>query len=257
MNRTMVGAGLPKYWREAASLILVASNRNPPVKNIQLGNFDVLMLKRGKGSSFLPNAYAYPGGVTSEADFDARNWTKVFSRVRGFTDLAKLLKPFKVPGVRPPIMTNRECGETILSPEIAFRICAIRETFEETGVLLVCNNSDVDLTKPVERLQGRVPPMAMAFTDRDFDDQDWRNRVSGDASQLQDLCLTFNVVPNIWALYEWSNWLTPVLFRVTQPPEKPRRFDTMFYVCSLNAVPDKSELYTDEIAKTDVSVVSN
>ena len=248
-----------KYWREAASLIMVAPLRKHAIIKNKTDacacNFSVLMLKRGKESSFLPNAYSYPGGVASSADFDLSGWLRVFNRLPGFTDFTSLQTPFKIPGVRPPMMMNRTSrDQNILPPEIAFRICAIRETFEETGLLLVCRTSDVDLGKPVERWHGEVPSMAPLSSE--FDEEEWRDRVSGDASQLQDLCLTCDVVPNIWALYEWSNWLTPVFFKVTKPPSKPNRFDTMFYVCSLNAEPEQSKLYTNEIAKVEVGLFS-
>ena len=54
-----------------------------------------------------------------------------------------------------------------------------------------------------------------------------------------DLCNELRVVPNIWGLYEWCNWLTPVMQKVEGgPPPRPRRFDTMFYVCCLTEMPD-------------------
>ena len=42
-------------------------------------------------------------------------------------------------------------------------------------------------------------------------------------------CRELGVVPDIWCLREWSNWLTPV--------SMGRRFDTMFYMCILDDQP--------------------
>ena len=38
------------------------------------------------------------------------------------------------------------------------------------------------------------------------------------------------VLPDIWSLREWSNWLTPSSFG-------RKRFDTMFYICAMDCLP--------------------
>lgn len=55
----------------------------------------------------------------------------------------------------------------------------------------------------------------------------WREEVRNDASKFIDLCLHFKLIPDLWSLYEWSNWLTPVSVG-------HKRFDTMFYICCLD-----------------------
>jgi nucleoside diphosphate-linked moiety X motif protein 19 len=119
----------------------------------------------------------------------------------------------------------------LLPAEIAFRLCALRETFEECGVLIVRK------TKPEERLQ-TGPELVTAETSRSLNLTDWRRRVNKDARQFLELCRELKMVPDIWALYEWCNWLTPVMGAVTEPPPKPRRFDTIFYVCCLDGIPE-------------------
>lgn len=55
---------------------------------------------------------------------------------------------------------------------------------------------------------------------------DWQLRVRNNASAFLELCDHLQLVPNVWALYEWSDWLTPVSVG-------HRRFDTIFYVACL------------------------
>ena len=51
-----------KYWREAATLLLVSP------KNSSGSPFNVLMMKRSAKSKFMPNACVFPGGVVDAAD---------------------------------------------------------------------------------------------------------------------------------------------------------------------------------------------
>ena len=120
----------------------------------------------------------------------------------------------------------------VLAPDIAFRICAIRETFEESGVLLVSHKSEF---KNVSNRDRRINVPKVSKLPRSFDTQMWRTKVSSDADAFLDLCTQNDVVPNIWSLFEWSNWLTPVFVKVEKPPKKPKRFDTIFYVCCLDS----------------------
>ena len=68
-----------------------------------------------------------------------------------------------------------------------------------------------------------------------------------DPLQFVTLCQELGVVPDVWSLKAWRNWLTPVFQKVESAPKKPRRFDTMFYVCCLecdeipNALADETE----------------
>ena len=63
---------------------------------------------------------------------------------------------------------------------MAFRINAIRETFEETGILLTVDPLD----------QKQLDP-------------EWRDRVHNNPSEFISLCKHLNVCPDIWSLNEW------------------------------------------------------
>ena len=63
---------------------------------------------------------------------------------------------------------------------MAFRINAIRETFEETGILLTVD--------PLNQKQL---------------DPEWRDRVHKNPSEFISLCKHLDTAPDIWNLHEW------------------------------------------------------
>ncbi|XP_070574783.1 acyl-coenzyme A diphosphatase NUDT19-like [Ptychodera flava] len=215
-------ATLLKRWREAATLVLAARMRKP-----QLGSCDyqLLMLQRHQRSKFMPDNYVFPGGVIeTEADF-ASQWAELFEKsnrtLTRFTDIR---------GPRPP-MFSKTRGASEIPNEVAFRICAIRETFEESGILLVTDPSTVadEGDKDILKLSTSTTDKILSkICKREL--EDWRRRVHDNASEFIELCRQLNCVPNIWALTEWSDWLTP-------SDVKPRRYDTVFYVCCVDDIP--------------------
>eukprot|EP00004_Rigifila_ramosa_P009300 TRINITY_DN20810_c0_g1_i1.p1 TRINITY_DN20810_c0_g1~~TRINITY_DN20810_c0_g1_i1.p1 ORF type:complete len:271 (-),score=46.67 TRINITY_DN20810_c0_g1_i1:6-818(-) len=131
------------------------------------------MLKRAAGNKFVPNAHVFPGGALDPFD----------------RELAGQLDP-----------AARE--------EMALRICAIRECFEETGILLV-----------------RQPQRQLSESEL----LDWRSRVHKDASQFSSLLERLQAEPDTCGLTRVSHWITPQEF--------PLRFDTHFYVAVLPSLP--------------------
>lgn len=69
-----------------------------------------------------------------------------------------------------------------------------------------------------------------------------------DGNAFLELCLQFNKCPDIWSLYEWWNWLTPISVG-------HKRFDTMFYICCLEQQPDVV-LDNTEVTKLKVSSIN-
>lgn len=182
------------------------------------------MVKRSGGSSFMASAFVFPGGQVELSDFDHR-WYGLFSRHLGLSEeTVNSSVSDEIVGPRPPIvrqsitLRKHTAGTPVLNPDIALRIAAIRETFEEAGILLLTssrqpqNSSNSRLTSAVE-----LSPSDLS---------EWQLRVRNDSSAFLELCDTLQLVPNIWALYEWSDWLTPVSVG-------HRRFDTIFYVACL------------------------
>ncbi|KAI8976825.1 hypothetical protein BDB01DRAFT_802693 [Pilobolus umbonatus] len=159
-----------KQMRSAASLIIAA----PIHKQENGSNYRVLMVKRNARSSFI-NAHVYPGGVVDQYDHYS-NWSQLSDTVA--SEEAK------------HILTNK--------------ICAIRETFEESGLLL-----------------SHPPSHAI----KDLDVNIWRHKVHDDASQFKLMCDKYKILPAVDQLVPFSNWITPTF--------EKRRYDTMFFLTVL------------------------
>ncbi|XP_061431962.1 acyl-coenzyme A diphosphatase NUDT19 [Lethenteron reissneri] len=69
----------------------------------------------------------------------------------------------------------------------------------------------------------------------------WRALVLSDARLFAAMCSELRVVPDVWALHEWSDWLTPVPLAPAAPgASPPRRFDAVFFLCCLAEAPAAS-----------------
>ena len=252
------------YWREAATMILTAPQRGASPNSG--GSFEILMLKRGKESTFMPSTFVYPGGAISKEDFDNR-WIDLYSRVTGEDFVHTVKDQFRISGLRTPIVSPGISGSPIENPdtdsisdtgiisrEVGLRIAAIRETFEESGILIASPGSafqlrDVDWN--TER--SLCCPSELAFPEG-MDVKTWRQRVASDASAFLDLCTELSVVPNLWALREWSNWLTPTYLGKGKGSGVTRRFDTLFFLCCLDQHPGEADPDSEETILAQVKV---
>lgn len=109
---------------------------------------------------------------------------------------------------------------------MSLRLCAIRETFEESGILL-CRNA----TGAEQEL-----PFASFTILREL--TAWQNRVRADPRQMLALCHAVECVPDLWGLHLWSNWLTPTQQRI--------RHNSTFFLSVVQSLPpyslDNSEM---------------
>lgn len=103
------------------------------------------------------------------------------------------------------------------SREISLRITAIRETFEEVGLLLC---------KPKKDNGNGI----YGYVKEDFDRKKWQKEVHNDSTKFLELCKELDVIPDLWSLHEWSAWLTPATFK--------KRFETAFYIVAVNHQPN-------------------
>jgi 8-oxo-dGTP pyrophosphatase MutT (NUDIX family) len=94
-------------WRDAATLILIDRSERIP---------KVLLGRRHAGHKFLPGRFVFPGGRVERGDGQMPVATPLHAAVE-----ARLLKGIR----RPSAMKAR-----------AFALAAIRETYEETGLLI-------------------------------------------------------------------------------------------------------------------------
>lgn len=103
-------------------------------------NYKLLWLKRHKKSSFMPGTYVFPGGAIDSADSTLK-WREIFA--------AFGVNNERFASLEPKIATRPEIYRSIqneLPREISLRITAIRETFEESGILICRHKNDRTIT---------------------------------------------------------------------------------------------------------------
>ena len=164
------GGRAPVPARAAASLLLGRDGTDGP---------ELFLLARSHKSAFASGALVYPGGAVDEGD-------------------------------RNPALRARAGGSDALADEeLAFRIAAIREAFEECGVLLGRARGSNDLVG-----RGRVAAVkrrfAGALADHSLD--------MLALAQEEDLVLACD------HLVPFAHWITP--------ETQPKRFDTYFFLAS-------------------------
>ena len=156
---------------------------------------EVLLLKRHRSSGFVPGAYVFPGGRTDEAD--AQEELKQFS---------ENFEPREVPH--------------------HFWFAAVREVFEETGVLLARDARD----------------FWVGDTSTDPEMEKLRLELMDNQASLLDVLTQANCRVDFSAIVYFAHWITPVA--------EPRRYDTRFFAAALphdrEARPDAREM-TDAV----------
>jgi len=173
-----------------AATIIVAV----PVRTATSGsNYRILMVKRSGKSRFMPGVHVFPGGIVENADYP-EHWNKLFS----VSELAGVNKQ-----------------------ELALRMAAIREVFEETNVL-ICTPSLQKLGIQTQDLlsfskwrtatQKNPGEFLNLFT----------NHIPSVQSQSQ---ISLNCKPDVTRLYKWAHWITPQI--------EKWRYDTHFYLAVL------------------------
>ena len=165
------GYTAPPDARLAASLLLVRDGAD---------GLEVLMLRRAERDNDLRSGAAvFPGGVLEPADREAHRF------VMGATDAALSARY----GLRAGMLD--------------YAVAAVRECFEEVGLLLACDD--------IGRAAEPQPTWA-----------DWRQRLQRGDATLAQFCQALDLRLDLRHLACWSHWLTP--------PGTPKRFDTRFFM---------------------------
>lgn len=186
--------------KDAATVILLRRK-----SDTDEGGFEVLMVLRHPKSAFVPNSYVFPGGILEEDDYK-----RDIDRYCTGMDHEKA----------------RSLLEKLSSPEIALGtwVAAIRETFEEVGLLLAYRedgslkqfNSE-EVVKRFRRHRGLLFEGKRTFI-----------------NILREEGLTLATD----RLYYFSHWITPEFL--------PLRYDVRFFVTEApegqEALPDGVEL---------------
>ncbi|MBI3455987.1 MAG: NUDIX domain-containing protein [Candidatus Rokubacteria bacterium] len=180
----MSGAGgerSPVVARDAATVILT---RDTPA------GVEVLLLERHRRSRMAPGAFAFPGGRV-EAHDGGEAWGRLCRGLTG-AEASSLL-----PDVRPPARA------------IGFWIAALREAFEETGLLLAYDRRGAPFVPDTvgrERLA------------------EYRARCHGDGRAFGAMLVQEALVLATDRMAYWAHWITP--------EERPVRYDTRFFVAA-------------------------
>ncbi len=185
----------------AATLILVRDSRQGP---------QVLMQQRNPNAVFVGGAWVFPGGKLDDND-SAGFWQDLiadFSEEQAFQtlDLAHASSPYNADQVHP-----HEARAPIQTKALAYWVAALREAFEEAGLLLVQESISQEQRDQwrADLLQGRLT---------------WQELFAANA-----------LTPAVAPLHYLSRWVTP--------PANPRRYDTRFFITK--APPDQDLTHED------------
>ncbi len=181
------GRAVPATPRNAATVMLLRPAAGDGPGGPGGPGFEVYMLRRKPSMAFAPGAYVFPGGSVDQRDADEEvawagpgvdHWGRVFDAP---AELARAL------------------------------VCAaVRETFEESGVLLA----------------GTSPGTVVA----DTTGEDWeadRYGLLDRSVSLAEMLARRGLILRSDLLRPWSRWITPAV--------EPRRFDTRFFAAALPA----------------------
>ncbi|GAA5969243.1 hypothetical protein JCM21900_005016 [Sporobolomyces salmonicolor] len=195
----------------SASLILLTILPGPAEDG---HDYRVLLLKRHESSRTYTNAYVFPGGNVDPIDGATSAWSSFFPS----------LAPFTV-GVPSPPSTSASASSSLSDVDLqTVKLCALRETFEESGVLLF---------EALAESEG-AHEAALVQAEKTWSDKhglrktELREEVHKNGGKFVEVFekeLGGEVRPAVGRLTHWANWITPLGL--------PRRFDTHFFISIL------------------------
>jgi 8-oxo-dGTP pyrophosphatase MutT (NUDIX family) len=182
--------GVPATPRPASTVLLLRE---------QSAALEVFLLRRHRKSVFMAGNYVYPGGAVDKGDEEGAKFNRDEARPSGAR------------------------SEAFCRDLLEYRIAAIRELFEEAGVLLAYRKNET-LFRPVDMPE--------------------REKFAGYRKELNLKQITFlqilwqeNLTPAFDSLFYYTHWITP--------EAQPIRFDTRFFVAlhpqGQDASPDQKE----------------
>lgn len=177
----------PVIARAASAVVLLRDQEG--------GGVEVFMVRRHIRSEFVPDAYVFPGGTVKPNDAETE----------------------EAPGLCTP------AGEGPTALGAGFRAAAIRECFEEAGVLVAQRGADALAIGPedVDRFRG------------------YRDGLNSRTLELDAILRQEDLTLATANLRHWAHWITPEAF--------PKRFDTHFF---LTRMPEAQEAAHDQLETT-------
>ncbi len=180
------------------------------------GGMEVLLMRRTRSAGFVPGAYVFPGGRVDRDDGDEAALERLDS-LSGRAAADRL-------GGSVPVEGNAEA-----TPSIAYYMAALREAFEETGILVA------------RRADGSPVPTAAEDASVDV----VRNEVMDDRVTFAEALEALGARIDGSAVAYMAHWVTPEV--------EPRRYDTRFFAAR---VPDGATPIIDEREMTDAVWIS-
>lgn len=182
--------------RPASTLVLVRDAQHAP---------EIFMVRRSAQASFFGGAYVFPGGRLDDSDRSEA----ILARVRGLTQeaAARLQEP--------------------IEQAKALYIAALRETFEEAGVLLATEEDGA-----LAQLQTPERESLVKETRRRL--------IAGEASAFLSLLEQANLYLDVSQVAFFARWVTP--------EAEPKRFDARFFVA---VAPSDQEAAHDQAETTE------
>ena len=172
---------------DAATIILLREAEGKETKG-----FEVLMALRSSKSTFVPSAYVFPGGKVEEEDC-----LPVMENFCNKNDLVRTQSALD--------------GVSLRERALGIWVAAIRETFEEVGLLLACQKDGTLLPFDHGDVNQRLRSYRELVTNGELN--------FADLLQREALTLAFE------RLHYFSHWITPEL--------SPLRYDTRFFVAEV------------------------
>jgi len=185
INGKQEGSGKTNPLRDAATVIVV--------RNGSRGQYEIFMMRRHSNQSFMGGAYVFPGGRLDEADCDPAFYPFIDGLAAG--DAGRFLQEPDLP------------GETALGLCVA----AIRETFEEAGVLLASGSRGEAIDFSDLETAERYRAHRQALNER--------KTIFAGIVRREGIRLTMD------RLIPFSHWITPDI--------ESKRFDTRFFLAWL------------------------
>lgn len=179
--------------RLAATVMLVRPADRAPL--------EVFMLRRSQASHFVPDAYVFPGGTVDASDM----LPETIARTRGLSEV-DLAREFRAQIASSLPVSHRE-----LEPQerAGLVVAALRELFEEAGVLLACDAAGNALS--ASRLNEHRDALGRS-----------RARLHAGEIAFHDVLAELDAYADGSAPALFSQWITP--------PVYPNRYDAHFFL---------------------------
>lgn len=161
------------------------------LRHAEQNDFEVFLIRRPEGMPFLGGKYCYPSGAVREEDFAA----PMIDRCSGLT-------PTQARDILGAHLSPREA--------LGVWVAAVRELFEEVGVLLAVEESGAPLHLDGERV-GRLAKQHQALLNQ--------------VLSFRDLLEAEKLLCDLSGLSYFSTWQTPAHISL--------RFNTRFFVAAL------------------------